>query len=142
MRSPSVHFLASKTLRRSLAVFGIVAALSAVGWLAAASNSDRTAQEPPSDRIEAEVITLTPRGFEPFEISRPHAPFLLMVDNRSGSPEMNLQLNRDTGARLHETRVPRESLDWNTMLDLEPGRYVLVDTSHPGWSCSITIRPR
>jgi len=34
--------------------------------------------------FEAELITITPHGFEPREIMRPQGRFLLMIDNRSG----------------------------------------------------------
>lgn len=92
--------------------------------------------------LEGEVITLTTNGFEPAEITRPRGRFILMVDNRSGVGDIDLQLNRQTGARLHTVHVPREQQDWNDVLDLEPGSYVLTEAEHPKWNCRITITPQ
>src|SRR6266508_4488481 len=44
-------------------------------------------QEPQIGRIESELITITPRGFEPKEITRPTGEFLLVINNRSGLEE-------------------------------------------------------
>jgi hypothetical protein len=89
--------------------------------------------------LEAEIVTIRPFGFEPAEISRPHGRFILMVDNRSGIGDVELQLNRETGAHLHQVRVPRAEQDWNDVFDLPPGQYVLREAGHPEWSCRITI---
>jgi hypothetical protein len=42
----------------------------------------------PHSNMEAELITVTPNGFEPLEINRPKGSFLLMVQNRSGLPDV------------------------------------------------------
>jgi hypothetical protein len=43
---------------------------------------------------------------------------------------------------LHEVHVPREQQDWNDIMELEPGSYVLTEAEHPKWTCRITITPR
>lgn len=93
-------------------------------------------------RIEAELITLTPHGFEPVEITRPTGRFLLAVDNRSGVLDTTLRLDRETGDRLHEVRLPRGKLGWRNRAELPPGRYVLTEASHPAWTCRLTITAR
>src|SRR5258705_7861593 len=45
----------------------------------------------PGDRLDAELITLQPSGFEPSEITSPRGAFLLAVDNRSGLEEIELR---------------------------------------------------
>jgi hypothetical protein len=60
--------------------------------------------------IEAELVTVTPHGFEPQEITRPPGPFLLMLDNHSGLRQVNLHLSREAGARLREVPVPHRGL--------------------------------
>jgi hypothetical protein len=57
-------------------------------------------------------------------------------------PEIELQLDRVAGNRLHKTRIPRETLDWIEVIDLSPGEYILTETGHSNWSCRFTIRPR
>lgn len=95
-----------------------------------------------SSRLEAEHIVLTRRGFEPSTIRRPDGRVILMVDNRSGLPEIELQLDRVAGNRLLKTRISRETLDWIEVIDLTPGEYILTETGHPNWSCRFTISAR
>ncbi len=89
--------------------------------------------------IEAELVTVTPHGFEPQGITRPKGSFLLMIDNRSGLAATSLSLTREAGPRTHEMRVPREQPNWSDVVDLQPGRYVLTEADHPGWACRLTI---
>jgi hypothetical protein len=91
--------------------------------------------------IESEVITATRRGFEPAAISRPQGRFILMIDNRSGT-DLNFRFSRETGESIHEIGSSREQLDWNEIVDLQPGRYVLTERDHPDWTCSIRITAR
>ena len=89
--------------------------------------------------IEAELVTVTPHGFEPQQITRPPGPFLLMLDNRSGLRQVNLGLSLEAGAQLREVPVPREQPDWSEVIALPPGRYVLTEADHPRWLCRIAI---
>src|SRR5713226_2820831 len=84
----------------------------------------------PIANIEAELVTVTPHGFEPRQITRPPGPFLLMLDNRSGLGQVNLHLSREAGARLRDVPVPREQPDWSEVIALPPGRYVLTEADH------------
>ena len=92
-------------------------------------------------RVEVQVITVRPRGFEPSDITRPTGVFLLAVDNRSGLDELHLSLDREGGNRVHEQRVSRKKLDWRGAFDLPPGRYALTEAKNPDWVCTITITP-
>lgn len=93
-------------------------------------------------RVETEVLTIRPTGFEPSELTRPQGRFLLAVNNRSGLAEVNLRLDRVAGNRLREVRVPRNKLDWREFVELPPGRYLLTEAGQPNWVCSITITAR
>jgi hypothetical protein len=88
--------------------------------------------------IETELITITTRGVEPAEITRPAGKFILMVDNRSGE-EMDFRIARETGESLHDIRSSREERDWSDIMDLKPGKYVLTERNRPDLTCSITI---
>ena len=93
----------------------------------------------PQDKIEAELITIRPAGFDPTEITRPPGRFTLAVNNLSGLPELDLMLDREAGARQHEGRLPRGQLGWKKTVDLPPGTYTLTEVNHPSWVCRITI---
>jgi hypothetical protein len=104
------------------------------------SPAPHTGQSSPAPaRVEVQVITVRPRGFEPSNITRPAGIFLLAVDNRSGLDELLLRLDREAGNRVHEQRVPRKKLDWRGAFDLTPGHYVLTEANNPDWVCHITI---
>ena len=91
-------------------------------------------------RIEAELITLGPNGFEPKEIRRrPGKPFLLMVENRSGLPVVSLALISDARLPLLTTPLPREKRFWSDVLNLPPGIYALKEADHADWICTIVV---
>ena len=92
--------------------------------------------------FESELITITPHGFEPQEITRPQGRVLLMIDNQTNLPVSSLQFTREAGPRLKEMQVSREQPDWSEAVDLTPGRYVLTESEHPEWQCRITITAR
>ncbi len=89
--------------------------------------------------MTSEVITITPHGFEPSSLTIPHEKFQLLVDNRSGIANTSLQIVRDNGAREHDMKVPREEPNWSEVINLAPGRYSLIESNHPRWSCRITV---
>lgn len=91
--------------------------------------------------IEAELVTVTPRGFEPGAITRPRGRFLLMIEDLSGSKSLSLRLVTAAEPTLRELPMVRESPDWSDVIDPSPGAYLLVDAAHPDWLCRITITP-
>ena len=92
-----------------------------------------------SERVEAELITILPSGFQPAEITRPRGRFLLAVENRSGFSTVDFRLDAERGNRVFQVNRTWERADWNELLNLAPGRYVLTEASHPEWQCVITI---
>lgn len=148
------------TLRTRVLVLTAACALLALSGLAAAAhawrasapsknvlpevvNASPAAAVPQRTRhiadFESELITITPHGFEPQEITRPQGRFLLMIDNRSGLSATSLALTREAGERTHEMRVPREEPDWSDVVNLPPGRYVLTEDDHSEWTCVLII---
>jgi hypothetical protein len=93
-------------------------------------------------RVEAELITIQPNGFEPSEISRPKGRFLLGIDNRSGSEQIQLRLELTDGARVPALESRNRRLSWREEVDFPPGQYVIKEMNHPEWSCLITITAR
>ena len=90
---------------------------------------------------EIELITLRPAGFEPAEITRSKGPFVLFVNDRSGRENSSLGLLRANGDRLRTVSLQRNKSQWNDILDLTPGTYILQDVNNSALRCQITILP-
>ncbi|HEX8148024.1 MAG TPA: hypothetical protein VF591_12660 [Pyrinomonadaceae bacterium] len=88
------------------------------------------------------VLTLSPGGFEPAEVTRPAGRFMLAVSNHAGGEEVSLLLSRVRGERLREVKMARGRIRSVNELQLPPGEYVLTAEGHPDWSCRITLTPR
>lgn len=94
------------------------------------------------DRLEGEIVSAQPNGFEPNQITRPAGEFLLMVDNRTGLDQLQVRLERVVGKeRLDDIGLTKRAYSWNTVLKLPPGEYILTEASHPEWVCRITLTP-
>lgn len=70
-------------------------------------------------KIEVELVTLQPHGFEPAELTRPQGRFVLGVDNRSGLEDIQLRLEREDGSRVPVLTARKRRLSAN---DYESGR--------------------
>ena len=99
-------------------------------------------QRQKQERLETELLTLQPTGFEPDEIRRPQGAFVLGVDNRTGVESIELRFVRADGQRLAVLESPKRKISWREVVDLAPGQYVLSEASHPDWTCTVTILPR
>jgi hypothetical protein len=99
-------------------------------------------QNPPAGQPEVEHIILTPFGFEPAQITRPAGEFQLTVANRSPVSDIDLHLNQmSDGALVRQQTMASQQVDWGDFFNLKPGNYVLTESTHPDWTCSITITP-
>ena len=92
-------------------------------------------------QLEVELVTLRPAGFEPSELTRPKGAFVLFVDDRSGRESSLLLLQRANSERLRAINIQRKKSDWNDVVDLTPGTYVLQDANRSELRCQITILP-
>ena len=94
-----------------------------------------------SERVEVELVTLLPTGFEPAEITRPKGRFLFGVNNRTGLTDLSLMLVHESGRSVGGKRLSKVKT-WRQVLDLQPGRYALREANHRDWVCRITITER
>jgi hypothetical protein len=94
------------------------------------------------ERLEAEVITLTPRGIEPSRITRPAGRFLLVVENRSARTKLDVRLSRESGEGLKNIPLSGRRVNWEEVVNLPQGTYVLTDIEHPERTCRITVTRR
>jgi hypothetical protein len=89
------------------------------------------------------LVTLTARGFDPPEILSSKGRFILAIENISGFPDTSISLvNNSTQAVVQTTQMPSGKVDWLKAFDLPAGTYVLNETSHPGWTCTLTVNPQ
>jgi hypothetical protein len=103
----------------------------------AQNNQGRAIPAPPE--IQVETLILKPGGFEPNELKRSAAPFLLTVNNRSRVFNLSFDLYREGGHKLHEMKGPKGQVRFMKMIDLPPGTYLLKEVNHPGWTCRIVL---
>ncbi len=97
---------------------------------------------PSINQLETEIVTITPTGFEPAEITRPQGRFMLAVDNRSGLDDVDLYLERETAGRVNVPLSRKGKLAWRETVHFPPGHYVLRAANDQSWRCAITITPR
>jgi hypothetical protein len=111
-----------------------------------AQSQSPTAAQP--EQLEVELITVGPNGFEPALIKRPAGPFLLVIQNRSGTDLGPLLLEADEsgrptpGNRIASARIDRERLDYSELLELPSGNYRLRQSENSAWSFRISLTPR
>lgn len=149
LRSVRLPLLVSAVIAASVTAIGVW------GWLTPPTNAEASITKPgaeaaialpPQDgagreRVAAEVIRLTPNGFEPSEVTRPKGRFILHVENSTMLTDISLALSRKAGGRERESRLVKKR-KWVEMIDLPPGQYLLTEASHPSWTCQINITPQ
>ncbi len=107
-----------------------------------ASMADEPNQEPRAvKQVESELVTITPGGFEPIQITRSQGPFILAIDNRSGLEDVQLYFERETGVRLSVALGRNRKLAWRETVDFPPGQYILRAANDDSWRCLITVMP-
>ena len=117
-----------------MAVVAVLVLIVAYAALGRVSSND-------SQPSEIELITLRPAGFEPAEVTRPKGAFVLFIDDRSGRENSSLILQRVNGGQLRAIGIQRKRSQWNDVVDLTPGTYVLQDANNSALRCQITILP-
>ena len=128
-------------LRIAAVVAGIALFAGSSAYISTANKQSTAPQRHRQERVETELLTLHPDGFEPGEIRRPQGAFILGVDNRSGVETIELRFVRADGQRLPVLESPKRKVSWREVVDLTPGQYVLSEVNHPDWTCNVTILP-
>lgn len=125
-----------------LVCFGIaVFSVNKLGWFYKAPMPAASAQvkDPKFKKPQVELLTLRPTGIDPAEITRPHAPFYLVVQNSSGKDDLSFRFDKEVGAKLRNPRIPVKKREWSELVDLPPGTYKMTEANHPGWAFTLTI---
>jgi|SRR5215213_2486011 len=119
----------------------LATAILGIGFLFVTLGGFRSASTSNSQPVEVELITLRPAQFEPAEITRPKGAFVLFIDDRSGKENSSLVLQCVKGERLRTVSLQRKKSEWNDVVDLTPGTYILQDANDSELRCQITILP-
>jgi hypothetical protein len=96
---------------------------------------------PAAGEITGELLTLTPNGFVPNQITRQQGQFFLVVEDRSGLDQSSQQLSDKDGGNLFSAEVTIQTAEWQDRVELSTGTYVLTAAGNPNWVCQITITP-
>jgi hypothetical protein len=114
------------------------------GWFTKPGGAVTSVQT--TDKVESELITLRPFGFEPAEINRPAGEVVFVINNRSHLQDVSFTLSRVQGNRstqkVKDVGLKRGQVNWLDRYNLPPGDYVLTVAGHPEWNCAITLTPR
>ena len=130
-----------KLKRMPLILMGLVIAIPLVSGAILRGRSANLVRPNDNTQLEIELVTLRPAGFEPSEITRPKGPFVLFVEDPSGRENSSLVLQRVNGERLRTIGLQRKKSEWNDVIDLTPGTYILQDVNNSALRCQVTILP-
>lgn len=96
-------------------------------------------QSPPA-KMPALVVAVRPFGFEPAMLGHTAGRVMVIVDNRSGSPQLAMHLKASTGLPVYDFPVLSGRHHWQELVTLTPATYTLVEDGHNNWVCTITIK--
>ena len=110
-------------------------------WTSSTDKPPAPAQQGKRDqRLEVEVVNITPDGFEPQLIERPAGPFLLAVTNRSGDDSLNVQIETEQHGHFRQKSLPLLTPYWREVIDPPRGKYVITEPNHPEWTLTLVIQ--
>jgi hypothetical protein len=91
-------------------------------------------------------ITVNPDGFSPSDVDVPEGLYLLDINDRTGLPEINVQLGNLNSKKLKEAKPAKDKQgrilkmqDYRGLFSLENGQYTITEANHPKWSLKIKV---
>ena len=82
-------------------------------------------------------LAVTPSGFDSSEITAPRGKFLILLHNRTGRRDLDFWLARENEGRVAESQAQKR--DWTAQVQLNPGTYIIGETTHPEWKFTIRV---
>lgn len=116
----------------------LMLALTAIA-LGLPPRAQSAAEQTDEPRRKVLLVTIRSDGFDPPELTAEKGRTLLVIHNRSGASDLELRLDRETGGRVDEVRLSTNNPNWRTVVDLQPGNYVLSEANRPDWTCRFTV---
>jgi hypothetical protein len=118
----------------SLSVFTV---LCAIGGLAQQVGP----MQNPGPKAPSIFIRMLPDRMEPEQVTVNPGPIVILVQNRSTAPNVTIALDQSGGSRLNSTSLQPSQRHSLQSYFLTQGTYVLSEAHHPGWTCTITVKP-
>lgn len=96
-------------------------------------------------------ITVNSDGFSPSDVEVPEGLYLLDINDRSGLPQINVQLGNLNAKKLKEVKPAKDEQgrilkiqDYRALFNLENGQYTITEADHPKWTLKlkVTAKPK
>lgn len=82
-----------------------------------------------------------PHGFEPRIIEHKPGPVAIVVVNRSRQKMTSFRLDDNTkGKRMHDFVISSTQNEWQEVVTLTAGTYVLSEANSPGYSAILIVK--
>lgn len=97
----------------------------------------------PKEKIEVQVVTVTPTGIYPTKISRPPGAFTLFLENRTGFRKaltIHVEAADKTLAKIID--IAEKQSEQGTLLRLVPGKYTVRIPNQAGSTLEIEVRAK
>jgi hypothetical protein len=91
--------------------------------------------------VKLVLLALLPHGFETNEMHLDPGDYLLIVGNRTGLREVNVQLERGGKERVASAIVRGSRTHWKQRLKLTRGTYLVTADNNPDWTCRLIVGP-
>ncbi len=87
-----------------------------------------------------EVLYTNGRLVYPAQVTRPAAPFLLVIKNQSRLKNLVFHLKlRGSATEVFQADLDQLNGAYGVVVDVAPGTYDLWETSHPALTCTLNI---
>jgi plastocyanin len=123
-----------KNIRRTIILCGM-AATAALSQQTSGPTATVSAHSPEL------FVRILPDRLEPQQVTLKPGPVVIVVQNRSTAPNVTLVLDQTGGGRLNSSSLQPSQHHALQSYVLTPGTYVLSETHHPSWTCTITVKP-
>ena len=84
-------------------------------------------------------VTLFPYGFEPEVLTVHASPFFLTIEDRAGTDDFAFEILSEQNEPVFQTAIPSGDSSSYRELTLAPGKYLLKETLHWRWACTINV---
>lgn len=115
--------------------------LAVLGAIAGSGQQTAGTMQNPGPKTPSIFIRMLPDRMEPAQVTVAPGPIIILVQNRSSAPNVTIALDQTGGSRLNSASMQPSQHHSLQSYFLTQGTYVLSEAHHPGWTCTITVKP-